>query len=700
MSFLQPWLLLALPLILIPIIIHLVNQWRYQTKPWAAMIFLLAAKSMHRGMAKLRQWLILAMRVLAVTGLIIAISRPLTSGIMGLVAGGRIDTTIVMLDRSPSMLQQGAASRETKLATGLRQLRQTLATQPSSRWILIDSAKPSPQEFLSLETLIDAPISGGTSAMSSWPSMFQTALDYIQTNRPSQVNLWVCSDMRQGDWQAERGPWQAIREAFQKLPTQMRFFALTYPEIAMANRSLSVQEVRLEQNTEHHEVVMTIRIQQDEPKQASEKIPVQLLIGSGRSEVEIELVNGVGELKEYRVPIDASLTLSWGKASIPADDNLADNEQFFVFDLAPVRQTVVVGEQPELTYPLQIAAEISKDSTSKPSVEWVSMDTARETNFDDASLVIWQGALPVDEIADRLTEHLDRGRSIWFLPSLAMIDQGATIEQAATIGSQATFSGFRWLTWQQMTSPIKPTTWRSDDGLLAATQSGMALPVGEISITGYATIEGDMTSLATLDGGAPLLAKLNTQRGHAYVCTTLPIDRTSTLATNGIALFVAVQRSIQQGSATLGNAIAYDSIPIVRPSQDQVPLIQATQNSLSQSLPTANFNLTPVETWQPISTDDRFLSNEIGLHSGVYESGEKLVAVNRPIAEDIAQSITGDQFSQLLKGLDVVRIEDSAGSTKSIQQEIWRVFLILMIAALLLEALFCLPRKQVATKVV
>ena len=692
MSFLQPWLLAALPLILIPIIIHLVNQWRYQSKPWAAMMFLLAAKSMNRGLAKLRQWLILAMRVLAVAGLIFAISRPLTSGIMGLVAGGRVDTTIVMLDRSPSMLQQGAASRETKLATGMRQLRQTLSTQPSSRWILIDSAKPSPQEFLSLDALIDSPISTGTSAMSSWPAMFQTALNYIQTNRPSQTNIWVCSDMRQGDWQAERGPWQAIREAFQKVPTQMRFFAISYPELALANRSLSIRDVRLDQSDEKHEVVMTIRIQQDEAKQASEKVPVQLLIGSGRSEIEIELENGIGEIKEYRLPIDPSVTLGWGKATIPADDNLADNEQFFAFDAAPVRQTIIFGEQPELTFPLRIAAEIGKDSKSSPIVEMVSLDAALKTNIDDASLLIWQGPLPTGELAERLVEHLDRGRSIWFLPSMAMAEQGTSI------GSEAVFAGFRWLAWRQAPTMIKPTTWRSDEGLLAATQSGMALPVGEISVAGYATVEGEVTSLAMLDGGAPLLAKLNTQRGHAYICTTLPIDRISTMATNGIALFVAVQRSIEQGGATLGNAVAFDAVPIMRSASELPSTNQSVPNASSETTSIANLNLTPVDTWQPISTDDRFLSNEIGLHSGVYESGEKMVAVNRPIAEDIAQSITGDQLSQLLKGLDIVRIEDSAGSTKSIQQEIWRAFLTLMIAALLLEALFCLPRKQIATQ--
>ncbi|MDZ4852009.1 MAG: BatA domain-containing protein [Pirellulaceae bacterium] len=690
MSFLQPWLLLALPLVLVPIIIHLVNQWRYQTKPWAAMMFLLAAKSMHRGLAKLRQWLILAMRVLAIAGLILAISRPLTSGIVGLVTGGRIDTTIVMLDRSPSMLQQSPSSRESKLATGLRQLRQTLSTQSSARWILIDSAVPTSQEFESLDALIDSPVSLGTSAIGIWPAMFQSALDYIHINRPSQTNIWICSDMRQGDWQADRGPWPAIREAFQKLSSPVRFFVLTYPEIASSNYALSVEQVRLVGDADHYEVVMTIRVRRNTPNQGTETVPVQIAIGSGHSQVDVDVIQGLGELKDHRIPIDSSTTLGWGKAWIPSDVNPADNEQFFVFNVAPVQQTIIVVEQPELTLPFQIACEIPKDASGTPDVSVVTFDKVSQVNFDDASLVIWQGALPTSEIADQLSDHLNRGRSVWFLPSMALL------EDRSQGNSDTTFGGFRWRDNRMLESPIKPTTWRSDEGLLASTQSGMALPVGEILVSRYATIEGETMALATLEGGAPLLAKLNIERGHAYVCTTLPVDRASTMATNGISLFVAIQRSIEQGGIALGNAIAYTAIPKLRGANDRQPKDGSRSESSVATPTTSELNLTAVETWHPIAVDDRFVSNELGLHSGVFESGAKLVAVNRSPAEDNPESLSETQFAQLLHGLNYVRIEDSAGSNKSIQQEIWRAFLLLMILALLLEALISLPRKQLA----
>src|SRR5580658_7057218 len=108
MSFLQPWVLFALPVIALPIIIHLINQMRFQTIQWAAMMFLLAAHRMARGYSRLRQWLIMLFRMLAIAALLFAVARPLASGWLGLAAGGQADTTIVLLDRSPSMQQTGS----------------------------------------------------------------------------------------------------------------------------------------------------------------------------------------------------------------------------------------------------------------------------------------------------------------------------------------------------------------------------------------------------------------------------------------------------------------------------------------------------------------------------------------------------------------------------------------------------------------
>src|ERR1700722_19960306 len=79
-TFLQPMVLFGLPLILAPIIIHLLNRMRHRPKPWAAMRFLVSATRNSVSHAKLRQFLVLFCRVMAVALLVLFLARPLAGG--------------------------------------------------------------------------------------------------------------------------------------------------------------------------------------------------------------------------------------------------------------------------------------------------------------------------------------------------------------------------------------------------------------------------------------------------------------------------------------------------------------------------------------------------------------------------------------------------------------------------------------------
>src|SRR6056297_1307247 len=152
MSFLQPWMLWGLPLIALPVIIHLINQRRYQTVPWAAMAFLLTANKMSSGYAKIRRYRILAARTLAVAGLVFAVARPLSSGWLGLAVGSRVDTTIIIVDRSPSMAA-AASDGQTNLASLTRQLMESLRVVESNRYVWIDDDANRPVLLESVDQL-------------------------------------------------------------------------------------------------------------------------------------------------------------------------------------------------------------------------------------------------------------------------------------------------------------------------------------------------------------------------------------------------------------------------------------------------------------------------------------------------------------------------------------------------------------------
>ena len=62
------------------------------------MMFLMSAKRMSKGMARLRHFLILLMRVLAVAALIFVVSRPLSGGWLGSIGMSKPDATLILLD--------------------------------------------------------------------------------------------------------------------------------------------------------------------------------------------------------------------------------------------------------------------------------------------------------------------------------------------------------------------------------------------------------------------------------------------------------------------------------------------------------------------------------------------------------------------------------------------------------------------------
>src|SRR5262249_10336186 len=153
-----------------------------------------------------------------VAALIFMIARPLARGHLGLLGGGRADTTLILLDRSASMNHRGPAADDSKISTGVKQLAQTLATLGSSRGVLIDSVSLKPQELESPQALVQSAQAEGTSATSDLPALLQAAHDYIRANHTGQTEVWICSDLRANDWNSSSDQWGVLRDAFRELP--------------------------------------------------------------------------------------------------------------------------------------------------------------------------------------------------------------------------------------------------------------------------------------------------------------------------------------------------------------------------------------------------------------------------------------------------------------------------------------------------
>jgi hypothetical protein len=100
--------------------------------------------------------------------------------------------------------------------------------------------------------------------------------------------------------------------------------------------------------------------------------------------------------------------------------------------------------------------------------------------------------------------------------------------------------------------------------------------------------------------------------------------------------------------------------------------------------------------WKRLTGAEEALSTDYPLHRGIYRSADRLLAVSRPTAEDGASVLADGRVAGLFRGLDFTRVDDRAGNLSSLIQEIWRLFLVAMMVAMVVEAGLCLPRRRSA----
>lgn len=657
MTFLQPWVLMALPLVALPLIIHLVNQRRFQTVPWAAMQFLLAAKALSRGASRLRHWLIMALRMLAVAAVILAVGRPLSRGWLALAAGGRPDSAIVVLDRSPSMQATTAAGGASKLETGRRQLAESLATLKAGRVLVIADSARGAEEVASPAAIADLATTGPASAAADLPALLQVAYDFIRENAAGTTEIWICSDQRSNDWRPDEASWGGLREAFAKLPQQVRFQLLAYAAPPSGNVAVRVSQVRLESVGRDRRLVVTVAVsRQGDGDRLT--IPVKFEIGGVSTAVDVELAGREAVLKNHVIPLERSATArGFGRVSIPADADPADNEFFFVYDEPPARRALVVAEDPAAGRVLELVAGIAPDKSAS-QVDLVPPGGLAAAAWDAAAALLWQGPLPAGRDAELVQAFIDRGGQVIFF--------------APDRPTPTAFAGGTFGEWTAHAEPLAAESWRTDQDLLANTLVGAALPLGDVEVRRSCGLTGDLVPLASLPGGGPLVARSSVAEGVTFVATT-PAPRDSSLAAEGVVLYAMVQRAIDRGLAALAGARQAEAGPAA------ADLAQACGGE-----------------WTRVAGPAAAPSTEVGLHAGVFSCGERLVAVNRPAAEDAAAVVADDRVDALFRGLPFARLAGTAGDTNSLVQEIWRVFLISLLLALAAEGLLSLPRAVAA----
>ncbi|MDX1951712.1 MAG: BatA domain-containing protein [Verrucomicrobiota bacterium] len=647
MSFLQPFLLWALPLLMIPVIIHLINRMRHRTRQWAAMRFLLAATQSSVSHAKLRQWLVLLFRVLAVLMLILFLSRPIAGGWLGWALSTAPDAIVILLDRSASMETKITGSDLTRRESALKLLSENARRFGNrSQLVLIDSASLVPTELSRAELLLELSSTASTSTSADLPALVQAGAKWLSDNRAATAELWIASDLQGSNWQPADPRWSSVQERLDALPQKLRVRILSFPNASAGNRSVSLVESSRRTRSGQAELAVTLNIEKNSP--AEELLPLTINLNGIQSQIDLPIQ---GQSFRWRGSINLpnEPEEGWGSVSIPADPNSTDNTVWFVYGPEVAALPLIVAEDPRAGRILTLAS--SPANGARALTNLVRPSDFSPTLLTNKSAVFWQGPLPQGNIASNLYHFVEQGGTVLCFPPL-----------------NATGSGkFGTLSWgisetAPPTNEFRVIRWMQEEGPLANTDEGQQLPVEDLLLKKRQLISGGKTILAAGGDGAPFLVRETLGKGAIYFVASLPLRDWSNFA-DGVVLLPMLQRVLQQGSQRLS----------------------AGQLWTAGTLPQSQVRWQPV---QPPTARDPLLND------GIYRANSQAIAVNRPSIEDDPTQLKEDECVRLFGSTSAQLFQQNSNRTDALQGEVWRLFLIIMLLFLFGEAILLLPRKE------
>ncbi len=195
MNFLFPTFLIGLAAIAIPIIIHLFNFRKYKKVYFTNVQFLKELKQESDSKSKLKEWLILAMRILAISCLVFAFAQPFIPGKVKTIQGEKAIS--IYIDNSFSM-------ESTNKKGTLLENSKTLATEIVNTFnasdkfqLLTNDFEGKHQRFISkeefVEQLNDVKISSATKSISD---VIKRQQDFLQNSSAKNKRIFLLSDFQ------------------------------------------------------------------------------------------------------------------------------------------------------------------------------------------------------------------------------------------------------------------------------------------------------------------------------------------------------------------------------------------------------------------------------------------------------------------------------------------------------------------------
>ena len=641
MTFLQPIALLGLLFALAPVIIHLLNLLRHRTVPWAATRFLFQARKSSSRLSKLKRWLTLLLRVLALAALAFMIARPMTGGdsIFSL-SNGSPEVLVLVLDRSASMETTTEKDSQTKRQKALEAFQSFARPWTESRLVVLDSALEEPFIIDRADSIKDEALQrffGPTDTAADLPGTLSKTLEWLEETGVGTAEILVASDMQSSNWELERNT-NVMEKINRTLSEKKDFWKLSFLTMADPppyNLSLSVDQINRMPNKV--EPVLNLR----KKGQGKEEVRLSTQTNGKSNILEVKLES---QSVLWRPAFDLKNEPDEGWISITCPDDFCqyDNICYLTYGSTEPPQVGVRASNPRTSLILRSASQSQQGDLA----DSLPLSGFGEKDVLSRKILVHQGEIN-SEVEKVLEEFVIKGGRLVLFPSET---KSSNISKLFSWGP---------LEEKQKDEFFLVNNWREDSGILANSSDGNRLPLDRLEIKRRRTPKQGET-LAYYSDGKPFLSSLNLGQGVIYSFSTLPIDSWSSMS-NGYVIVPALQRLIEESSSA---------------------------NSFIQSWFCGEKESKETTLFEPIGdTKD----NVPYLHAGIYRINGRLTAINRPKTENDTLFLKVEQILGKLPDISSRTLEDESSSGSIDRSEVWSLFLTLCLFLLLGEAFLGQP---------
>lgn len=413
MIFLNPTVLFGLLAASIPVVIHLLNLRKLKRIEFSTLTFLKELQKNKIRRVKLKQWLLLALRMMIILLFVMAFARPTLEG---LVIGGTTSaaktTAVFILDDTFSMSvidQQGSYFNHAK--ESIKDLLNQLNEGDEAALILVSQRNEevvltkNRQEFESLLSSLELSYSTGTVHQA-----IIKAAEILSASKNFNKEIYVFSDFQEGSL----GKSGTLTDLGQLLDEKVKIYSFNYSGKDVFNAGIDAVTVNSQIFEKDKSVNFSITVTNYSNQTINNAVVSLFINGERSSQQSITLNAGESKILSMDAAVKSTGFIDVF-AEIEDDEILHDNRRyasFFVPDLIPA--ALFTADREEAKY-VELAVNAA-DERQDIKLDVLNLNQISSFALNKYEAIVIIGSPQISYI-ERLKDYLNSGGGLFLMPA-------------------------------------------------------------------------------------------------------------------------------------------------------------------------------------------------------------------------------------------------------------------------------------------